>query len=273
MTSPASNRLIFVAGLHRSGTTPLSRTLAEHPSISGLTGTGVKEDEGQHLQPVYPKAKLLGGPGRFALDPRSHLTETSALVSPENAQRILDAWVPYWDLDRSLLLEKSPPNLVMGRFLQAMYPGSAYIAVMRHPIIVALSTVKWRRLLSRNWQNHTTVEEMVEHWLVAHDTLRADLPSLTRVRVLRYEDLVADPVGGLAPIQSLLGLASAIPPGGIKDSHSQRYEEDWLRMSRSLLGRRQHRRIIDRFGARIATYGYDAQDLRAVAPMDPVESS
>ena len=32
-------------------------------------------------------------------------------------------------------------------------------------------------------------------------------------------------------------------------------------------------RIIDRFGARIATYGYDAQDLRAVAPMDPVESS
>lgn len=273
MTSPASDRLIFVAGLHRSGTTPLSRTLAEHPSISGLTDTGVKEDEGQHLQPVYMKAKLLGGPGLFALDPRSHLTETSELVGPENAQRMLDAWVPYWDLDRRLLLEKSPPNLVMGRFLQAMYPGSAYIAVMRHPIIVALSTVKWRRLLSRNWQNHTTVEEMVEHWLAAHATFSTDLPHLSRALVLRYEDLVADPVAGLARVQALLGLDTPIPPGGIKDSHSKRYEEAWDEMSRSMVGRRQYRRILERFGSQIASYGYDAEDLRALAPYHPVGRS
>jgi hypothetical protein len=266
MTSPETSRLVFVAGLHRSGTTPLARTLADHPSISGLTNTDVKEDEGQHLQDVYPKAKLYGGPGRFALDARAHLTEASELVSPQNAQRMLDAWTPYWDLSKPLLLEKSTPNLVMGRFLQAMFPGSAFITVMRHPVIVALSTVKWRRLLSRNWQNHTTVEAMVGHWLAAHDTFLADLPHLTRTHVLRYEDLVTAPAEGLAPLAALLGLDSPIPPEGIKASHSERYEQDWASMSRSLLGRREYRRIIDRFGPHVARYGYDVEDLRSFGP-------
>lgn len=68
--------------------------MAEHPAISGLRDTGVKEDEGQHLQSVYPKAKVYGGPGRFALDQRSHLTETSPLVTEANAQALFDAWAP-----------------------------------------------------------------------------------------------------------------------------------------------------------------------------------
>ena len=58
--------LVFVGGLHRSGTTPLARALSAHPDISGFSNTGVPEDEGQHLQDVYPPAYVLGGPGRFA---------------------------------------------------------------------------------------------------------------------------------------------------------------------------------------------------------------
>ena len=40
---------------------------------SGLSGTGVREDEGQHLQHVYPKAKVYGGSGRFAFDPQADI--------------------------------------------------------------------------------------------------------------------------------------------------------------------------------------------------------
>ena len=74
-------RLVFVGGLHRIGTTPLARCLAAHPQISGFEHTGVEEDEGQHLQTVYPPARAHGGPGRFALSAAAHLTETSPLLT------------------------------------------------------------------------------------------------------------------------------------------------------------------------------------------------
>lgn len=265
-----SARLVFVGGLHRSGTTPLARTMGQHPQISGLTGTGVKEDEGQHLQSVYPKAKTYGGAGRFAMDPRSHLTEASPLATPENAETLVREWSPYWDLDRQLLLEKSPPNLVMGRFLQALFPDSAYVAVIRHPVVVALSTHKWRRLAARNVRMHTTYYQLVEHWLAAHETFLADLPHLRRVHVLRYENLVADPAAELAPVTELLGLSSPLDSGSLRATHSGRYEEQWAAMRRSGPLSRRNRSSIERdFSEAIARWGYDVDDLSAL-PTGPV---
>ncbi len=265
-----SARLVFVGGLHRSGTTPLARTMGQHPQISGLTGTGVKEDEGQHLQSVYPKAKTYGGAGRFALDPRSHLTESSPLVRPENAEVLLREWSPYWDLERQHLLEKSPPNLVMGRFLQALFPDSAYVAVIRHPVVVALSTHKWRRLAARNVRMHTTFYQLVEHWLAAHETFLTDLPHLRRAHVMRYENLVSDPAGQLSAVAGLLGLSSPLDSGSLRATHSNRYEEQWAAMgSGGPLSRRNRSRIERDFGDAIARWGYDVQDLSAL-PSGPV---
>ena len=81
---------MFVGGLHRSGTTLLGRCMSEHPQVSGFSGTGATEDEGQHLQTVYRAANEHGGPGRFGFDPAAHLTEDSPLVSDESRRLLLE---------------------------------------------------------------------------------------------------------------------------------------------------------------------------------------
>jgi hypothetical protein len=116
--------------------------------------------------------------------------------------------------------------------------------------------------LSRHWENHTTIEEMVEHWLIAHRIMRADLPQLERYAVLRYEDLVEHPVAELAKVQHLLGLETPIPAGSISERSSS-YEAVWAQMGDgNLLDRRRRRRIEERFGAEIESFGYRCDDLR-----------
>ncbi len=261
--SHPSQSLLFVGGLHRSGTTPLARALAAHPEISGLRDTGVREDEGQHLQGVYPKAKVYGGSGRFANDPRAHLTEESELVSSDNAAALRRAWDPFWDLDRRYLLEKSPPNLVMGRFLQALFPGAPMIVVIRHPVVVALSNKKWRKAVSADPRKFETITGLVEHWVTAHRTFLADAAQLNPLHVLHYEDLVSDPARELARIEAFLGLGSPIAADRIKVGASHPYEQTWDSWAAAWWrpGHWQRRLVEGRFGSELARYGYELDDL------------
>lgn len=252
--------LVFVTGLHRSGTTLLATSLARHPDVSGLTGTGAKEDEGQHLQDVVPPARAYGGAGRFALDPRAHLTEESPLATRENADRLFTQWARYWDLDRPVLVEKSPPTIVRTRYFQALFPEARFVVSVRHPVVAALSTRKWRR--------GVRLTALVEHWLAAHETLLADLPHLRAVHVVKYEHLVADPSGALREVGAFLGLSAPVPSDAVRADRSDAYVEAWRRLARSSVPwrRAEHRRLVAAYEDRVRRFGYSLTDLSLAEP-------
>jgi hypothetical protein len=216
------HRFVFLAGLHRSGTTLLARLLAAHPDVSGFSDTGVPADEGQHLQTVYPAAQVWGGPGRFGFAPEAHFTEAQA--SPEKAQKLFEEWAPHWDLARPVLLEKSPPNLLKTRFLQALFPGSSFVVILRHPIPVSIPTARWRG--TRRY------DRMFAHWLRCHTLFEADRDRLERVHVLTYEQLVREPENTLRGIFEFLELEPIAPSEPVEGGANEKYFRQWQDMKR-----------------------------------------
>jgi hypothetical protein len=243
------HRFVFVAGLHRSGTTLVARLLAAHPDVSGFSGTGAPADEGQHLQSVYPSDHEYGRPGRFGFAPEMHLTENAPLVSDESARSLFEEWSPHWDLSRPLLLEKSPPNLLKTRFLQALYPNASFVVVVRHPIPVSIPTAKWRG--TRRYHR------LIEHWLRCHALFEADRGHLQRVHVVRYEQLVADPADTLRGIFEFLDLEPIAPSEPVDATANEKYFRRWQDLKRTDPRMRAYLDLVSlRYEHRVRRYGY-----------------
>ncbi len=251
---------LFVCGLHRSGTSLVHRCLARHPEVFGFHDTGMPEDEGQHLQTVYPPAYRHGGPGRFGFDPASHLTEESPLVTDANRARLIEEWGSHCSGGGGLFVEKSPPNLVRTRFLQAMFPRASFLVVVRHPAAVAGATQKW---------SHTPSTSLVHHWVACHTTLRADAPQLERVRVVRYEEMVADPDASLAAIYDWLGLAPQASGEPVRADVNARYFARWRSRAR-LAGRLDRKLAARRYEGDVRSWGYSLRDLDWLGPLEPL---
>jgi Sulfotransferase family len=238
---------IFVGGLHRSGTSLLHDIMRRHPSISGFQNTGAPEDEGQHLQTVFPAASAFGGPGRFGFDERSFMDEKHPLASPSNARGLFEQWRAYWDFSRDYLIEKSPPNLVRTRFLQAMFPPSMFIMILRHPVTVSYATQKW---------SGTSIPSLIEHWLLCHERFLADLPYLNKCFVFRYEDFVARPQELMDDVYRFVGTVSMPANRHVHKDLDKKYQEQWNRDHRTLLVQLQpsYEERANRFGYSLRDY-------------------
>ena len=222
--------------------------LRKHSQISGFRNTGVPMDEGQHLQSVYPADRAHGGPGWFGFDRAAHLTETSPLVTEGNRERLLTDWARYWDTRKPFLLEKSPPNLIRTRFLQALFPRSRFIIIRRHPVAVVLATVKW----SRN-----SLWSLFSHWITCHQIWRQDRRFISNYIELTYEDLINDPAGEMGRIYTFLGIDPPDTPlSGIDPFLNQRYFQMWQILRRERLIRLYVKLIERMFEGRIREFGY-----------------
>lgn len=209
---------IFLAGLHRSGTSLLHEIIRDHPQISGFSGTGVPEDEGQHLQSIYAAAKKYGGPGKFVFDDRSYMDESHELATSENAKIIFEQWGRHYDLSCQYLIEKSPPNIIKTRFLQKLFPHCKFIVILRHPLAVSYATMKWSK---------TSITSLLDHTLLAYERFFKDMEALESVYVLRYEEFVLEPQETIDRIFNYLELTTVPLKHDVRSDVNERYFSMW----------------------------------------------
>ncbi len=255
----ATHRMVFLGGLHRSGTSLLFRLLRDQPSVSGFHDTGVPEDEGQHLQTVYPTAKAFGGEGRFGFAEGAHLIEVPPERAPAIAAALFEQWSTYWDLERPVLAEKSPPNIIRMRYLQSLFPGARFVTIMRHPLEVALAQ---RKRVGRQ-----PVWSLLRHWLRCHDTMVADAEHVDHHLVVRYEDLLRQPDRTLATVLQFVDLPPATDAGTAEVSRgpSDRYRTEWQRLSRNPAYRVYAGLLVRRFEDDVNRHGYSLHDFAPAA--------
>lgn len=264
--TPVSHQLVFVTGLHRSGTSLLHRCLRDHPQASGFLNTGVPEDEGQHLQSVIPSARPFGGPGRFGFRKEAYLDENAPLATSENAVKLLADWGAHWDLTRPVLLEKSPTTMVRTRFFQALFPQAKFVVALRHPLAVAFATYKWKGWTIRK-RDGQSLGRLLEHWLLVHEKFAQDMNQLQHVKVVLYEELVRQPEIIFNELTAFLNLEPFEIQQHIRSNINEKYFQRWSEIRDHPLKSFYANHLLKRFEKRINRFGYSLDDLsQAILP-------
>src|SRR6266480_1876327 len=243
-------KYVFICGLHRSGTSLLGRNIARLENCTGFKQTGVIEDEGQFLQDVYPTSKTYGGAGKFGFDPRAHLTETSSLLTPENALKLRQSWERYWDQSKAIRVEKTPGNLLETRFLQAVFPDSYFIVIRRHPVAVSMANQRWKVSLA-------PLHNLFDHWLHCYALFDEDKKYLKHVYELSYEDYVRDSDKYHEEIAAFIG--TRVPENGMEKAspiYNQKYLDRWHKLLNESPFRVYYRYLVRTYESRFSQYGY-----------------
>jgi hypothetical protein len=273
---------VFVCGLPRSGTSVLGRNIARLENCTGFKNTGVLEDEGQFLQDIYAADHEHGGAGSFGFHPHAHLTEASDLLTQQNARRLRSCWEPYWDASKSIRVEKTPSNLLMTRFLQAIFPNSYFVVMKRHPVAVSMATQKWK-------DSVRSLNCLFEHWLHCHELFEQDKKYLERVYELSYEDYIKDSKKFHGEIAAFIGTRIQEPPTEDKfryvtewrnptgrrvpesameetsAAHNQKYFDRWSNLLRDSFFKSYYRYIAEKYEARFAKHGYSLTEGMGLA--------
>jgi hypothetical protein len=187
------DRLVFLIGAPRSGTTLLARMLSAHSQVYGRAEP--------HL--ITPIAHLgyYGTVQKAPYDPFNVEQAIREVVAdlPRGEADYLDALRAYTDTlyerimakapGKRLFLDKTPAYALVLPFLTKLYPGSHYVVLTRHPLAVFQSYVQ--SFFDGDYQVAIAHNPILARYVPALARMLRERPvALVHVK---YEELVRDP--------------------------------------------------------------------------------
>ncbi len=189
-----AERLVFVVGMPRSGTTLVEQILASHPRAFGAGELLSVARAVAAIQPVavgpLPLLTNIAGLGRATLERHGREVQSAAAGRNAKADRVVD---------------KNPLNFLHLGLIAKMLPGARVIHCTRDPMDTCLScffnvssSIAWASDLGDLGAFYKDYQRLMSHW-------RAVLPDLPMLDVV-YEDLAREPEAGAKRIVEFAGL-------------------------------------------------------------------
>lgn len=200
--SPLLNKMIFVVGARRSGTNWLQRILGAHPDVATVPSETYLFSRG--IQPLRE---------RFHHGVRGS-TGTGSTYMDE--QVLLDALRDFCDralqpyLDAApgslRLVERTPEHATVLDTIGSIYPDAYVVHIVRDGRDVA------RSLVNQGWSTAPqSIADAAEEWRSTVEAADREGSRLQHYRVVRYEDMLADPLRNVESLYEGLGLRTSDP--------------------------------------------------------------
>ena len=199
---PLRDRVVFVEGAPRSGTTWLTMLLVTHPEIAGVAAEAHLFDRGvdalfDNLESTDPMFSFLAN-----FVSRAELVDTVRDLCDGVLSRMRARVKP----GATFVLEKTPvaaarPAVDMARKLEC-YPDGWYLHIVRDGDAVA------RSLMRAPFAEDRSFAACHRRWEEAVDAIRNIAGGHPRYREMRYEDLKADPVAQVRSITNTTARSS-----------------------------------------------------------------
>jgi hypothetical protein len=202
--SPLRDRVIFVVGAPRSGTTLLTTLLAAHPDVAGIIAESYLFDFDRGVGALFDNFE---GQGAWKDHVSAYVTREELVdVSRDLCDGVLERMRSRVAPDARFVVEKTParrirPKVTLARKLEC-YPDAWFIHIVRE------DDAAIRSLMRAPWNVDRSQESSARWWQDAVDGIRAVCADHPRYQELRYEDVASDPVGVASRLFDGLGLDS-----------------------------------------------------------------
>lgn len=203
-------KYIFVAIPNNSGSTLIHDTICSSKKVACM------RTEGQFLvaKGVMPDSKTL-----FA----RRWSVIKDILQNESLYKwdvIKENWHAVWARsgeDKTVMLEKSPPNVMRAEMMEKQFPGSSFVLGIRNPYAFALST--------RSKIKKYNVPMIMDHWVACARQQLVNKDKLINKIFIRYEDFCKAPGDYCKLLVDFVPELENVPRPNIKPANARRYHQ------------------------------------------------